>query len=133
MEPLFITDYGGTNKAMKIIHKDDVVAKVPAMDGLKGVQLRVMVSEADGAQNFALRVFDLEPEGNTPFHTHAWEHEVYVLSGSGQVRRETDAVDITAGTALFVAPDEKHSFVAGADGMSFICVIPAQQKCCADK
>lgn len=118
---------------MKIIHKNEVAAKVPAMDGIKGVTLRVMVSEDDGAENFALRVFDLEPHGNTPFHTHAWEHEVYVLSGSGQVRREADEVDIKADTALFVQAGEKHSFVAGADGLSFICVIPAQKKCCADK
>jgi len=118
---------------MKIIHKNDVEPKVPQMDGLKGVKLRVMVDDSDGAPNFALRVFDLDPGGNTPYHTHAWEHEVYVLSGSGYVKRETDTVDISAGTALFVQGDEWHGFVAGDDGLEFICVIPVEEKCCVDK
>ncbi len=118
---------------MKIIHKDDVTAKVMESDELKGVSLRVMVSAEDGAPNFALRVFDVAPNGHTPFHTHAWEHEVYVLSGSGNVRRENDDVAITPGTALYIEPNEKHNFVAGDEGLSFICVIPAEQKCCMDK
>jgi quercetin dioxygenase-like cupin family protein len=118
---------------MKIIHKDDIAPVVAQGDDIKGVTIRVMVSDKDGAPNFALRVFDVEPGGNTPFHTHAWEHEVYILSGNGKVNRENDSVELKPGTALYIEPDEKHNFVAGDDGMSFICVIPSEQKCCADK
>ncbi len=118
---------------MKIIHKDDVAPVQVQHDGVKGVTIRAMITDKDGAGNFALRVFDVEPSGNTPFHTHSWEHEVYILSGSGNVRRESDDVKVSAGTAIFIEPNEKHSFVAGDDGLSFICVIPAEQKCCAGK
>ena len=118
---------------MKIKHKDDVTAQVPQHDGIKGVRMRAMITDKDGAENFALRVFEVEPHGNTPYHTHAWEHEVYVLKGSGNVKRENDSVEISEGMALFVEPNEIHSFVAGDSGLSFICVIPSEQKCCLDK
>lgn len=118
---------------MKIIRKEDMEPKIPQMEGIKGVKLRALITDKDGAKNFALRVFDVEPGGNTPFHTHAWEHEVYILSGSGKIQRENDSVDITADTAAYIEPDEKHSFVAGDDGLSFICVVPVEQKCCSDK
>jgi quercetin dioxygenase-like cupin family protein len=118
---------------MKIIRKDDVTPVAAQGEGIKGVSIRAMITDKDGAENFALRVFDVEPSGNTPFHTHSWEHEVYIISGSGKVKRENDSVDIDKGTALFIPADEKHSFLAGEDGLSFICVIPAEKKCCVDK
>ena len=116
---------------MKIVHKDDVTAKVMQSDDLKNVSIRVMVNEEDGAENFALRVFDVGAGGNTPYHTHGWEHEVYVLSGRGHVKKaDGSTVEIVAGTALFIPANEKHSFLASDEGLSFICIIPADKKCC---
>ena len=119
---------------MKIIHKDDVAPKEMHHHGdIKGVTLRELITGEDGAQNFALRLFEIEPFGNTPFHTHAWEHEVYIISGNGKIRRESDFVDIAPGTAILVPANEKHSFVAEDQGLSFICVIPSEQKSRLDK
>ena len=41
-----------------------------------------------GAPNFTMRHFEVAPGGRTPFHAHPWEHEVYVLSGTGKVRQK---------------------------------------------
>ena len=105
-------------------------SEVPAGDlsaevDLKGVELRPLISEQDGAKHFAMRIFRLEPGGYTPFHTHPWEHEVYVAEGSGEVVGEGRSHPLKQGAAVFVPPGEKHRFRAGEVGMVFICCIPA--------
>ncbi len=49
----------------------------------EGVQIREMITAQDGAPNFAMRVFDVQPGSATPYHAHPWEHEVYIISGTG--------------------------------------------------
>jgi len=45
--------------------------------------MRDLISEKDGAPNFRLRHFVIEPGGHTPLHRHDWEHENYFISGKG--------------------------------------------------
>lgn len=100
-------------------------------DEAPGVAMRVMVSANDGAPNFALRVFSVEPGGHTPYHAHAWEHEVFVLEGQGVVVGESGEQALAADQAVYVQPDEKHCFRNTGEGVfRFICVIPLESKCC---
>ncbi len=91
-----------------------------------GVELREMITARDGAPNFALRVVDVQPGLSTPFHSHDWEHEVYVVKGTGKVRASDGSERaLGAGDSVYVAPNEKHCFVADVDGpLQFVCVIP---------
>jgi len=61
---------------------------VEAADGLrKGV----LVGDPEGAPNFAIRRFVLDPGATVPRHTNAVEHEQYVLEAStwsGSARRQ---------------------------------------------
>ncbi|MCL6472332.1 MAG: cupin domain-containing protein [Firmicutes bacterium] len=99
-------------------------------DGASGVSLRWVISEKEGAENFALRVFTVEPGGHTPLHTHPWEHEVFILKGSGAVVNEGRDVPMSAGDVIFVPADEEHQFKNTADSvMEFICLIPISKKC----
>jgi hypothetical protein len=50
-----------------------------------GVGIRWVVGAGDGAPRFAMRVIEVEPGCATPHHQHWWEHEIFVLSGSGVV------------------------------------------------
>jgi len=110
---------------MFVRHERDVrPADLSAEDDLKGVALRPLITEKDGARNFAMRVFRLEPGGYTPFHAHAWEHEVFVLEGGGQVMGETESLPLEAGAAAYVPAGERHRFQAGATGLVFLCCIP---------
>lgn len=45
----------------------------------EGIEMREMITAGDGAPNFSLRVFDVRPGVGTPFHSHEWEHEVFIL------------------------------------------------------
>lgn len=96
----------------------------------EGVEMRELITEGDGAPNFAMRVFDIAPGKSTPFHAHAWEHEVFIIEGSGTVRTEGQATPFTKGDAIFVAPNEAHCFVADpTTPVRMICCIPSRNRC----
>ncbi|MEW6441092.1 MAG: cupin domain-containing protein [bacterium] len=102
---------------------------VPPVDlsleqGVKGAELRPLITREDGAGHFAMRLFRLEPGGHTPFHVHPWEHEVFIVRGSGELLGEGAAIALAEGMAAYVPPDERHRFRAGDRGMTFICCIP---------
>lgn len=97
--------------------------------GAQGVSLRWVISEREGAENFALRVFTLEPGGFTPLHTHPWEHEVFILKGSGAVVEAGEDVAFGPGDVIFVRPGEEHQFKnTGDTALEFICLIPIDKK-----
>jgi hypothetical protein len=70
---------------MKINHFAEINEKPVEMEGASGCSVRWLVSESDGAPNFAMRRFEVAPGGYTPRHSHPYEHEVYVLEGEGVV------------------------------------------------
>jgi quercetin dioxygenase-like cupin family protein len=110
---------------MKIDKAKNVPAGLPKEKEAKGVTMRVLMSDKDGAPNFIMRVFEIEPGGYSPYHSHPWEHEVYVLKGEGFVREKGVDHPVKKGHFALVAPGEEHQFVnRGDEPFRFICVIP---------
>jgi quercetin dioxygenase-like cupin family protein len=110
---------------MKIVHYTDVPAENPGGE-TEGVTVRWAIAEEDGARNFYMRIFDIAPGGFSPLHRHAWEHEIYFLTGEGEVVREDGSVTVGPGTAVFVPGEELHQFRnRGEQLLRFICVIPS--------
>jgi quercetin dioxygenase-like cupin family protein len=92
---------------------------------IEGVSMKVVISPEAGAPNFVMRVFDIQPGGHTAYHTHAWEHEVYVLEGKGMVRQGEKEHLLEKGSFVLVPPGEEHNFANTGDGLfRFICVVP---------
>ena len=101
-----------------------------AMDGVKGASMAVMVGRGDGAPNFALRSFEVEPGGHTPQHSHDYEHEVFVVSGEGTVLLEGERRAIRGGDVIYVPADEEHQFrVVGDQPLKFLCLVPVDRNC----
>ncbi|MBI3946421.1 MAG: cupin domain-containing protein [Armatimonadetes bacterium] len=116
---------------MQVIHHEQIEARPVTTEGAHGATIREVFTAETGAPTFAMRVFELAPGGCTPRHTHPWEHEVFVLAGSGCVEGPEGCAPLSPGTAVLVAPDEVHSFRSAADqGLKFICLIPVEQTCC---
>ncbi len=114
---------------MKAVQLSDVTAEAVTDEGAEGVTIRLLISEADGAPTFAMRLFELEPGGHTPLHEHAWEHEVYVVKGPMQAVGEQGATDLNTGDAVLVLPGERHQFRNTGETLArFLCVIPHPER-----
>jgi len=110
---------------MKHVHYTDVEAEIPDVDDTKGVTIRWLITKKDGAKNFTMRLFEVQTYGHTPLHEHDWEHEVFIVKGSGELRTNTGNIQFNQGDVLFVEPMESHQFVNTSDDvLQFICVIP---------
>ncbi|MCA9151992.1 MAG: cupin domain-containing protein [Planctomycetales bacterium] len=110
---------------MKVTPSTAVELKTVEMDGAAGCKVRWLVGTSDGAPNFAMRQFEVEPGGHTPRHHHPYEHEVYVLEGEGVVFEGEQMYPLRPGDVVLVKPDEVHQFRnTGAQTMKFLCLIP---------
>jgi len=108
---------------MKVKHWTDVPAQ--AAEGAEGVTVRWVVNRQDGAPHFAMRVFEVQPGGSSPRHSHWWEHEVFVLEGQGVAAGAAGASPLSAGTVVLVPGGEMHQFRNTGDRvLRFICLIP---------
>lgn len=110
---------------MKIIHYSE--APSTKMDGetVKGVTGRVTIGKADGAENFCMRVFELEKGGFTPKHEHEWEHEIIVIDGKAEFLKEGVWTPASKGYTVFIPGMEEHQIRnAGDETLVFACLIP---------
>lgn len=112
---------------MEIFHYKDVKAK-DVEEGASKSRVRWLITEEMGAENFAMRLFEVEPEGYSPFHSHPWEHEVFILEGDGLVIDEVKESKFRAGDVIFVPANEKHQFKNnGEKTVKFLCLIPTHK------
>jgi quercetin dioxygenase-like cupin family protein len=118
------------DESMLIRRADEMAGTPMQMDGVKGVTMRLMVGRSDGAPNFAMRHFTVEPGGHTPHHSHNYEHEVYVVDGAGQVEKDGNHHDISTGDVLFMPANAVHQFVnTGDKPLKFLCMVPVTFDC----
>ncbi|RKY58845.1 MAG: hypothetical protein DRP96_07880 [Candidatus Neomarinimicrobiota bacterium] len=109
-----------------IIKKVESVSKVKVIDdGVKDVEKQVLLGPDDGVPNFIMRQFTVQPGGYTFYHTHDYEHEVYIVSGRGIARNDKNEVAIEKQNVILVTPNEVHQFVNnGTEPLVFLCLIP---------
>ena len=115
---------------MIIRQTDSNACKPLPMDGVQGVSMRVMVGREDGAPNFAMRHFKVDPGGHTPRHSHDYEHQVVILKGRGEAFDQGEHRPISEGDVLFVGADDEHQFLnTGEEPLEFLCLVPLHGAC----
>ncbi len=113
---------------MKVIHYDEVELEDVDVEGAKGAKIRWLIGKKDGAPNFAMRMFEVEPGGHTPFHEHDWEHEMYILSGKGAVKTDRGEIPFAENDVLYMDPKMRHSFKnTGEETLKFLCLVPNKE------
>ncbi len=110
---------------MKVQQAQSVTQQAVDMPGAVGCQVRWLINAEDGAPNFAMRQFDVAVGGYTPRHSHPYEHEVYVLDGTGVVLEGDREHPLRGGDIVLVRPGEIHQFRnTGPVPFKFLCLVP---------
>ncbi len=113
------------------INKTDAIDLTPPGQKDKGrLTVRWLLGEPEGAPNFEMRYFSLTGEISTDWHSHEWEHQVFVVAGKGKFKNSDQEVELQPGNALFVAPGEQHHFICSGERFDFICVVPKGTRVC---
>ena len=90
-----------------------------------GVRKAVILDEGDGAPNFRMRRYRLEPGAEVPKHTNGVEHEVHTVAGEYVVGIDDEEHTVSAGDSLLIPAGTVHWFRNESDEeSSFICMVP---------
>ncbi len=118
---------------MLIRKPSDTQSRVMDMPGASGVTMKLMVGSDDGAPNFAMRIFEVQPGGHTPRHQHNYEHEIIILEGHAHVGTSDDESQDTtaqAGDVLFIPANQTHQFRNTSQNvLKFMCMVPTEFDC----
>ncbi len=110
---------------MKVIDKNDV--KEEEVEDAKKTTIRWLIDE-NLAENFAMRYFVIGKGGNTPLHSHDWEHEIFVVKGEGYIHNGNEKIKIKKGNAIFIEPNEVHQLInEDSESLEVICLIPIKK------
>ena len=111
---------------MKIIHYTSVPPTHFDNDQAQGVSGRVVIGRSDEANHFCMRIFEIAPGGHSPRHTHAWEHEIFIHAGFGEVYGNGKWHPLQAGDVIFAPSNEEHQIRnSGKERLIFACLIPS--------
>ncbi|MGQ9782074.1 MAG: cupin domain-containing protein [Nitrososphaeria archaeon] len=109
---------------MKVFGYREVESR-KAEEGAEGLSVRWLITKEMGAENFAMRLFEMDPKGFSPRHSHPWEHEVFVLEGEGVVYGGGEERRFRTGDVIFIPPNEEHQLKnTGRKMVKFLCLIP---------
>jgi quercetin dioxygenase-like cupin family protein len=113
---------------MIVQNQHEIPQKDIVMEGAERVRIQVLMGDNINAPHFVMRRFTIGPGGHTPLHTHDWEHEVFILGGTGALVDEHEKIiSLTPSDFAFVPAGETHQFKnTGDEDFIFLCIIPKQ-------
>jgi len=104
-------------------HINDV--KEEDVTGAKNTKIQWLIHKDVGAKRFAMRRFTIKRGGEIPKHAHPWEHEIYILSGTGVIGIGDKEYTVSEDMFIYVPPNVEHWYKnTGDEDFVFICVIP---------
>ncbi len=111
----------------KAMNYRDVKAENVGPDMAEGhVTIRWLIAEKDGAKTFYMRLFEMSPKTRIKPHFHPWEHEIFILKGSGKLRIGKTWYNVKPDMFIFIPPNVEHAYEASDEGLMFLCLIPAK-------
>ena len=112
-----------TQRELVIKRAEDI--EYETLSKADGVSKAVVLDESDGAPNFRMRRYRLEPGAEVPKHTNAIEHEVHTVTGEYVVGLGDEEHTVSEGDSLLIPADTVHWFRNETDEESaFVCMVP---------
>jgi quercetin dioxygenase-like cupin family protein len=115
--------------SMKIVSLANVEKKKVQMEGAFGAWKQLPLGSNDGTPVYSYRVFTLEPGGNTPYHSHPYEHMNFIIEGQGILVNEAgEEQPLESGDFALVYPNERHQYRNSSPDkvFSMICGVPKE-------
>lgn len=110
-----------------IKHYTEIESLPVEMDGASNASKRLLIGTGDGVPLFSMRMFEIEAKGNSPLHHHDFEHEIYVLDGTGKLVLDNGEYNLKSGSVIYIPATEKHQLVnTGRDKLRFLCIVPKE-------
>jgi len=97
-------------------------------EGATGASETWLIGKAEGAQNFALRYYELTPGGHSREEAHDYDHGVVFIRGEGLVLCGEETYQVSMGDVVYIDPNERHQIVnRGETTLGWFCTIPARR------
>ena len=120
---------------MATVHRFTATNNIYGWEGIKsekyggnelaGVVKQVLIGREDGAPNFVLRYFQIEPGGHSQLESHPHDHGVVILQGRAKVQLNDEFLELDPLDVVYVGGNDLHQFSnIGEDALGFLCVIP---------
>ena len=102
----------------------DIAAQAYDDPSLAGVRKHELIGEAEGAQQYRMRFFEVPVGGRTARERHPHDHGVMIVSGRARVTLGSGSHEVGEGDVVYVAGDELHCFeTLGEVPLGFVCVV----------
>ncbi|MGC8646794.1 MAG: cupin domain-containing protein [Thermoplasmata archaeon] len=105
----------------KPLVKSYIDIKEMEMEG--GARIRWLITHKDGAENYSMRYIRIDENKETPAHKHPYEHEIFVMSGTGYVVLDNENVKLKPYDFIFIPGNVFHKIHSNTT-MEIICVVP---------
>jgi len=108
-----------------MIHRklDEVPAEPLVIQGTTGSEITWLTDKTAPAKFYMRRVI-IAPGGEVNVHDHPWEHEMYYLSGQGEVQGPAGPVSVVPGDYVEIPGGELHGVRnTGPEDLVFICCV----------
>lgn len=126
-EPSQIQESFARLYVMNYKEREELAVDLP---GAEGTTVRWLIGRSSGAQTYAMRLFEVKPGSKIPIHSHAEEHEIFVLDGEAQLLGAQEPTFAKKDDVVFIPPNMSHGYdnTNGKRAFRFICVIPLLEK-----
>lgn len=110
-----------------VVRPGDAPALDIAEPGARGMTLRWLTADDDErSPRFCMRSVRLEPGGATPWRVTPWEHQLYVLAGSGVLAEDGRETPLEPGTAVLVREGVGFAVRNDGDGpLEYLDMVPS--------
>ena len=111
---------------MKIIQCEQMQTAAVDAEGASGCRMCCLIGPDDAAPSFSMRHFEIAPGGHTPKHAHAWEHEMFIHAGVGEIYGNGKWNPVQPGNVIFMPPNEEHQIRnTGRELLILACLVPS--------
>jgi quercetin dioxygenase-like cupin family protein len=113
---------------MKIVSIEGVKKEKVGNNGAKNSWKQLPLGKTDNVPVYSYKIFIIDPDGHSVFHSHPYEHMNYIIEGEGVLINETgERKSLKAGDFIFIEPGEKHQFEnTGNKPFRMLCGLPKE-------